>query len=160
MVNSLYNKFGCDKMKIVLQRSKEASVKVDEKIVGQIDHGVVLLVGFTKGDSIKEITYMVDKVVNLRIFDDDAGVMNKSLLDVGGSVLSISQFTLYGDAKKGRRPSYIKALGGSEAKVLYELFNQELRKYVKVEEGVFGADMKVSLTNDGPVTILLEKEEE
>lgn len=145
-------------MRIVVQRCKEAAVAVDGKTVGKIDKGLVLLVGFTEGDSIDEITYMVDKVVNLRIFDDEAGVMNKSLLDVGGSVLSVSQFTLYGDARKGRRPSYVKALGGEEAVKLYQLFNEELRKKVEVEEGVFGADMMVSLVNDGPVTILLEKE--
>ena len=108
---------------------------------------------------------MVDKIINLRIFDDDNGVMNRSLIDVEGSILSISQFTLYGDTKKGRRPSYINALGGEEAVKLYKLFNdtlrEELKKYSpdsKVEEGIFGADMKVSFTNDGPVTILLEKE--
>lgn len=145
-------------MKIVVQRCSSASVTVDSKVVGKIDKGLVLLVGFTEGDSINEITYMADKVINLRIFDDENGVMNKSLLDVNGSILSISQFTLYGDAKKGRRPSYVKALRGEEAIKLYELFNNELRKKVSVEEGIFGADMKVSLVNDGPVTILLEKE--
>ena len=145
-------------MKIVVQRCENANVSVDKKIVGSIDKGLVLLVGFTKGDSIEEITYMVDKVTNLRIFDDEEGVMNKSLLEVGGDVLSISQFTLYGDARKGRRPSYVKALGGEEASLLYKMFNDELRKKVKVEEGIFGADMKVSLVNDGPVTIFLEKE--
>ena len=97
-------------MKVVVQRAIDASVTVDEKIVGSIEHGIVLLVGFTQGDSIKEINYMVDKVINLRIFDDENGVMNKSLIDINGSILSISQFTLYGDAKKGRRPSYAKAL--------------------------------------------------
>ena len=145
-------------MKIVVQRCSKASVTVDKKEVGKIDKGLVLLVGFTEGDSINEITYMADKVINLRIFDDENGVMNKSLLDVGGSVLSISQFTLYGDARKGRRPSYVKALRGEESIKLYELFNEELRKKVSVEEGIFGADMKVELINDGPVTILLEKE--
>ena len=147
-------------MRVVVQRCKEASVKVDEKVVGEINEGLLLLVGFTMGDSLKEITYMADKIVNLRIFDDENGVMNKSLLDVNGSILSVSQFTLYGDASKGRRPSYVKALGGDEAIELYQLFNEELRKKVSVEEGIFGADMKVSLINDGPVTILLEKEAE
>lgn len=145
-------------MKIVIQRCSEASVTVNNKIVGKIDKGVMLLVGFTQGDSLEEITYMADKVINLRIFDDDNGVMNKSLLDINGSILSVSQFTLYGDAKKGRRPSYVKALNGEDSNKLYKLFNEELRKKVKVEEGIFGADMKVSLINDGPVTILLEKE--
>jgi len=154
-------------MKVVVQRAIDASVTVDEKIVGSIEHGIVLLVGFTQGDSIKEINYMVDKVINLRIFDDDNGVMNKSLIDINGSILSISQFTLYGDAKKGRRPSYAKALGGDEAILLYKLFNETLRdnlmKYnnvSRVEKGIFGAEMKVSFTNDGPVTIILEKEGE
>ena len=145
-------------MKIVVQRCSKASVTVDKKEVGKINKGLVLLVGFTEGDSINEITYMADKVINLRIFDDENGVMNKSLLDVGGSILSISQFTLYGDARKGRRPSYVKALRGEESIKLYELFNEELRKKVSVEEGIFGVDMKVELINDGPVTILLEKE--
>ena len=147
-------------MRVVVQRCKEASVKVDGKVVGEINEGLLLLVGFTMGDSLKEITYMADKIDNLRIFDDENGVVNKSLLDVCGSILSVSQFTLYGDASKGRRPSYAKALGGDEAIELYQLFNEELRKKVSVEEGIFGADMKVSLINDGPVTILLEKEAE
>lgn len=147
-------------MRIVVQRCKNASVTVSGEVVGKIDKGLMLLVGFTSGDDIKEINYMVDKVINLRIFDDENGVMNKSLLDVNGSILSVSQFTLYADARKGRRPSYVKALGGDEASILYKKFNEELRKSVIVEEGVFGADMQVNLTNDGPVTILLEKEGE
>lgn len=154
-------------MKVVVQRAIDASVTVDKKIVGSIEHGIVLLVGFTQKDSIKEINYMVDKVINLRIFDDENGVMNKSLIDINGSILSISQFTLYGDAKKGRRPSYAKALGGDEAILLYKLFNQSLRENLmkfnsisRVEEGIFGAEMKVNFTNDGPVTIILEKEGE
>lgn len=148
-------------MKIVVQRSKAANVVVDEKIVGQIDSGLVLLVGFTHNDSEKEIDYMVDKVINLRIFDDEFGVMNKSLLDVGGSILSISQFTLYADSRKGRRPSYINALSSDKAKELYELFNKKLKEQnIRVETGIFQADMKVSLVNDGPITIILEKENE
>ena len=147
-------------MKIVLQRSKEASVSVDNNIVGNIPYGLVLLVGFTYGDNSKIIDYMVDKIVNLRVFDDEDGVMNKSLVDVGGSVLSISQFTLYADARKGRRPSYVKALGGDEACKLYDEFNNKLRsKNINVETGKFGADMQVSLINDGPVTIILERED-
>ena len=143
-------------MKIVVQRSKEAKVEVNNDIVGQIDYGLVLLVGFTHNDTIKEIDYMVDKVINLRIFDDEFGVMNKSLLDVGGSILSVSQFTLYADSRKGRRPSYADALKGEEATILYDLFNQKLSEFVIVETGIFGADMKVTLTNDGPVTIIME----
>lgn len=146
-------------MKIIVQRCIKSDVKVDNKIVGSIDKGVMLLVGFTYGDDEKVIDYMVDKIINLRIFNDEFGVMNKSLIDVKGSILSISQFTLYADSTKGRRPSYIKALKGEEAVKLYDLFNQRLKsKNIKVETGIFGADMQVSLINDGPVTILLEKE--
>jgi len=146
-------------MKIVIQRCIKSSVEVDNKIVGSIDKGVMLLVGFTNGDNEEIIDYMVDKVINLRIFDDENGVMNKSLIDVSGSILSVSQFTLYGDASKGRRPSYVKAMKGEESVLLYEVFNKKLRnKNIKVETGIFGADMKVSLINDGPVTIILERE--
>ncbi len=144
-------------MRVVVQRSKKASVSVDNKIVGKIDTGLTILVGFTENDSIKDINYLVDKVINLRIFDDENHVMNKSLLDVGGSILSISQFTLYGDARKGRRPSYDKALSSTEAIKLYELWNECLKeKGVKVETGIFGADMLVNIENDGPVTIIIE----
>lgn len=146
-------------MRVLVQRSLESSVLVDNKIVGKIESGLVLLVGFTYGDSKKEIDYMVDKVINLRIFDDENGVMNKSLMNVKGSILSISQFTLYGNAKKGRRPSYVDALGGEYASKLYDEFNNELLKHnIKVETGIFGADMVVNITNDGPVTLLLTKD--
>ena len=145
-------------MKVVVQRAKNAEVKVDNKVVGQIDNGLLLLVGFTKGDSSNEIDYMVNKVINLRVFDDENGVMNKSLKDVEGKILSVSQFTLYADSKKGNRPSYINALGVPEAVVLYNEFNDKLKEQgTLVETGIFGADMKVSFTNDGPVTIILEK---
>jgi len=143
-------------MKVLVQRSLESSVSVDNKVVGSIDKGLVLLVGFTHTDTSEDIDYLVKKVVNLRIFDDENGVMNKSILDSCGSILSISQFTLYADTKKGNRPSYINAMGGENATKLYDEFNQKLSEYVKVEKGVFGADMKVSITNDGPVTIILE----
>ena len=145
-------------MRVVVQRSLESSVSIDSKEVGRINSGLVLLVGFTPGDTEKEIDYMVKKVLNLRIFDDEDGVINKSILDVGGEILSISQFTLYGNAEKGNRPSYIKAMRGEEATSLYDLFNQKLSQSVKVETGVFGADMLVNINNNGPVTILLEKE--
>ena len=144
-------------MRVLVQRSKKSSVVVEGKTIGAIDKGLVLLVGFTEGDTIDNIKYLVNKVVNLRIFDDENGVMNKSILDCGGDILSISQFTLYADTKKGHRPSYINALGGDKAEPLYELFNEELRKFVKVETGKFGAEMTVNITNDGPITILLEK---
>lgn len=143
-------------MKVVVQRSKRAQVSVDGQLINEIDHGLVLLVGFTEGDDSAKIRAMARKVANLRIFDDELGVMNKSILDVGGAILSISQFTLYGDATKGNRPSYIKAMKGDKAIVLYEEFNAELNKYVKTLPGVFGADMEILITNFGPVTILLE----
>ena len=145
-------------MKVLVQRVISSEVKVDGKIVGQSGPGLLLLVGFTETDTSKEIDYMVDKVINLRIFDDETGVMNRSLLDINGSILSISQFTLYADASKGRRPSYIKALNGKKATLLYDEFNNKLKNTgIPIETGIFGADMKVSLTNDGPVTIMLEK---
>ena len=145
-------------MIVLVQRVLSSSVEVDNKIVGQINKGLMLLVGFTDSDTDKEIDYMVDKIINLRIFDDENGVMNKSLIDVNGSILSISQFTLYADTRKGRRPSYIKALSGDKAILLYDKFNNKLKEEnIKVETGIFGADMKVSLINDGPITIMLEK---
>ena len=144
-------------MRVLVQRSGKSSVTIDGKVVGSIDRGLVLLVGFTEGDTIDNIKYLVNKVINLRIFDDLDGVMNKSILDCGGDVLSISQFTLYADTKKGNRPSYINALGGDKAEPLYDLFNEELRKHVHVETGKFGAEMIVNITNDGPITIMLEK---
>ena len=145
-------------MKVLVQRVLSSSVEVDNKIVGQINKGLMLLVGFTDSDTDKEIDYMVDKIINLRILDDENGVMNKSLIDVNGSILSISQFTLYADTRKGRRPSYIKALNGDKAILLYDKFNNKLKEEnIKVETGIFGADMKVSLINDGPITIMLEK---
>ena len=144
-------------MRVVIQRTLESSVEVDNKIVGKIKNGLTLLVGFGKNDSSKEIDYMVNKVLNLRIFDDENGIMNKSLKDINGSILSISQFTLYGDATKGNRPSYIKALNGNEAIKLYDEFNNKLKNYVKVETGKFGSNMKVDFINDGPTTIILEK---
>ena len=145
-------------MKVLVQRVLSSSVEVNNKIVGQINKGLMLLVGFTDSDTDKEIDYMVDKIINLRIFDDENGVMNKSLIDVNGSILSISQFTLYADTRKGRRPSYIKALSGDKAILLYDKFNNKLKEEnIKVETGILGADMKVSLINDGPITIMLEK---
>ena len=144
-------------MRVLVQRSLDSSVTVDSKVVGKIDNGLVVFVGFTEGDNKEKTEYLVQKVLKLRVFDDENGVMNKSILDVGGSILSISQFTLYGDASKGNRPSYIRALKGEEATKLYDLFNEELSKYIHVETGIFGADMKVSIKNDGPCTILLER---
>ena len=145
-------------MRVLVQRCDKALVRVNDNVVGSINKGLMILVGFTEGDNFDAIKYMTDKVVNLRVFDDENGIMNKSLLDKSYSILSVSQFTLYGDASKGRRPSYVNALNGSLAKPLYDKFNEELRKYgVEVETGIFGADMKVELINDGPVTIMLER---
>ena len=144
-------------MRILVQRSGKSSVKVDGKTVGKIEQGLVLLVGFTEGDSLDTIQTLAKKVVHLRIFPDENDVMNKSILDYGGSILSISQFTLYGDTSKGNRPSYIKAMKGDDAIKLYEVFNDELKKYVAVETGVFGADMDVCIENIGPTTILMER---
>lgn len=143
-------------MKVIVQRSKDSSVIVDNIIVGKIEKGLVVLVGFTEGDSIKDIDYLIDKIVNLRIFNDENGVMNKSVLEVDGSILSVSQFTLYADTKKGRRPSYKDALKNTEAKILYDLFNERLREKIKIETGIFGSDMTLHITNDGPVTIVME----
>lgn len=145
-------------MRVLVQRSLNSSVSVRFKKVGFIEKGLVLFVSFTYGDSVDEIDYLVKKVLNLRIFDDENGVMNKSILDVHGSILSISQFTLYADCKKGNRPSYINALNGDEAIKLYNLFNKKLSEFTLVQTGVFGADMLVNINNIGPVTILLEKE--
>ena len=144
-------------MRVVVQRVKEASVKVDGNIVGSTKQGLLLLVGFTQDDTHEKIDYMVNKVINLRIFDDNKGVMNLSVKDINGTILSVSQFTLYGDASKGNRPSYMKALNGKEAIRLYDYFNDQLNKVIPTETGVFGAEMEVSLINDGPITILLEK---
>jgi len=144
-------------MKVVVQRVSNAHVDVDNKTVGKIDNGLLLLVSFTHNDTMENIKYMVKKVLNLRIFDDCNHVMNLSVKDVGGSILAISQFTLYADTHKGNRPSYINVLNSNDAKLLYEDFVKELSKEIYVEQGVFQADMKVSLTNDGPVTIILER---
>lgn len=144
-------------MRVLVQRSGNANVSVNGNIVGKIEDGLVLFVGFTDGDTEENIDYLVNKVVNLRIFPDTNGVMNCSLLDYGGSILSISQFTLYANTSKGNRPSYIAALNGKESKKLYELFNDKLSTYTKVETGIFGEDMKVEISNIGPTTILLER---
>lgn len=144
-------------MRIVVQRSKEAKVTVDGEVVGKIDKGLVLLVGVTHEDKEEDAVYLADKVANLRIFEDEADKMNFSLLDVGGEILSVSQFTLYGDCRKGRRPNFMDAARPEHAEQIYEGFNRFLReKGIKVETGKFGAMMDVQLTNDGPVTLILE----
>ena len=144
-------------MRLLLQRSLESKVEVNGEIVGQIPYGFVALVSFTEGDTIKDIDYLVEKMIHLRVFDDENGVMNWSLLDVNGSILSISQFTLYADTKKGRRPSYMHALRGEESSQLYTLFNEKIKALgISCETGIFGADMKVTIQNDGPATFMLE----
>lgn len=144
-------------MKVLLQRCKNASVTVDGQVTGKIDNGYLLLVGITSTDTEKEINYLVEKVVGLRLFEDAEGKMNHSIEEVQGSILSVSQFTLYADIRKGRRPSFTDAARPEIAKPLWELFNEKLlAKGLQVETGVFGAMMDVTFTNDGPVTIMLE----
>ena len=145
-------------MKVVVTRVLEASVTVEKKLVSKIDKGLLVLVGFTEGDNEKTIDYMVKKILNLRIFDDENGIMNKSIQDVNGELLSVSQFTLYADASNGNRPSYIKALKSEKAIELYNLFNKKLNENIEVKTGIFKAEMEVSSINDGPVTIIIEKE--
>jgi len=145
-------------MRIVAQRSKKAHVTVDGKITGAIDHGLVLLVGITHEDTPADVSFCAKKVANLRIFDDAEGKMNLSVQQTGGQILSISQFTLYGNAKKGNRPNFMAAARPEFAKELYDSFNESLRQDhgLAVETGIFGAMMDVALTNDGPVTIIVE----
>jgi D-tyrosyl-tRNA(Tyr) deacylase len=144
-------------MKVVVQRSKAASVTVAGEVAGQISGGLVLLVGITHDDNENDALFLADKIVNLRIFEDEAEKMNLSLLDVGGQILSISQFTLYGDCRKGRRPNFMEAARPEQAVKIYDAFNQLLReKGIHVETGKFGAMMEVSLVNDGPVTLIVE----
>ena len=144
-------------MRVVVQRSKNAKVTVNGETTGQITKGLVLLVGVTHQDKEEDASFLADKIANLRIFEDDAGKMNLSLLEVGGEILSVSQFTLYGDCRKGRRPNFMEAARPEQAIQLYEVFNDLLReKGIKVETGIFGAMMDVKLINDGPVTLILE----
>lgn len=144
-------------MRAVVQRVTEASVSVDNEVKGSIKQGFLVLLGVETEDGDKDLQYMIDKVSGLRVFDDENGVMNRSIIDAGGEVLSISQFTLLGDVRHGKRPSWIKAERPERANELYLEFNDGLRaKGIHVEEGVFQAEMMVSLVNDGPVTILLD----
>lgn len=146
-------------MRVILQRSKESKVTIDGKVNGKIDKGYVVLVGFTDGDNTEIVDKMIKKIVNLRVFEDENEKMNLSIQDIGGSILSISQFTLYADSKKGNRPSFINAMNPTEASKLYDIFNQKLSEILHVETGIFGADMKVEIYNDGPVTIVLDSNE-
>ncbi|WP_026569846.1 D-aminoacyl-tRNA deacylase [Sediminibacillus sp. JSM 1682029] len=144
-------------MKAVIQRAKQAKVEVEDRTVGEIESGLVVLLGIGQEDTTEDAKYLADKIVSLRIFEDDQEKMNLSLKDVGGSVLSISQFTLYADTRKGRRPNFMAAAKPGPAEQLYEKFNQYVADSgTKVETGTFGADMQVHLTNDGPVTLLLD----
>lgn len=147
-------------MKLVVQKVIKSSVEIDNEVVGKIDQGFMVLVGFTSDDNKDIVDKMIDKLIHLRIFMDENEKMNLSLLDVNGSILSISQFTLYANCKKGRRPSFIEAAKPDIASPLYDYFNEKIASLgIKVEKGVFGADMKVSLINDGPVTIVLDSKE-
>lgn len=144
-------------MRVVLQRVSHASVTVEEKVIGKIQRGFLLLVGVTHDDAMEDMEYLVRKIVQMRIFEDEEGKLNRSIQDIGGEILSVSQFTLYADTKKGNRPSFSKAAPGDVALEMFEQFNGLLRDTgVPVETGQFGADMKVELLNDGPVTILLD----
>lgn len=146
-------------MRVVVQRVSHAAVRIDGAIVGEIGRGFLLLVGITHTDTKADADYLAKKVAQLRVFEDEAGKMNRALQDVGGAVLSVSQFTLYGDCTHGNRPSFVNAARPEQALPLYDYFNRQLREAygLRVETGHFGADMKVELINDGPVTILLER---
>jgi D-tyrosyl-tRNA(Tyr) deacylase len=145
-------------MRAVLQRVTEASVKVDGKITGAINEGLLILVGVEDADTQEDIEWLTKKIAGCRIFNDENGVMNRSVMEIGGGLLAVSQFTLMASTKKGNRPSYIRASKGPVAEPMYEKFCQTLEKEsgIKVEKGIFGADMKVSLLNDGPVTIIMD----
>ncbi|MDD6794748.1 MAG: D-aminoacyl-tRNA deacylase [Clostridiaceae bacterium] len=144
-------------MRAVVQRVSSSKVSVDGKIIGKINRGFNVLLGISKEDTLEDLKYIKEKIINLRVFEDENDKLNLSLLDVKGEILVISQFTLYGDCRKGRRPNFMEAMGGNEAIELYEEFLKELKKSgLKVEAGKFGADMKVDIQNDGPVTLLLD----
>ena len=145
-------------MKVVIQRCKSGSCTVEDKIVSKIDKGLVVLAGFNVNDTIDDINYIVKKIVNLRIFDDENGVMNRSFIDVNGEILSISQFTLQAITKDGNRPSYVNAMKGEDAIKLYDIFNSKLNENVKTYSGVFGADMLIKIDNDGPITIVIDSQ--
>ena len=148
-------------MKLVIQRVTHGSVTIEGKVNGEIGKGYVVLVGFGENDTEDVLEPMIDKMINLRIFEDEQGKMNKSLLDVNGSILSISQFTLYANCRHGRRPGFSEAMHPTYAIPMYDTFNQKIRdKGIHLETGIFGADMKVSIMNDGPVTIILDSEKD
>ncbi|MDE6584821.1 MAG: D-tyrosyl-tRNA(Tyr) deacylase [Anaeroplasmataceae bacterium] len=147
-------------MRVVVQRAKDAKCLVDQKIVGQIPYGYMLLVGFTHEDTMEEVKHLAKKIIGLRIFEDEMGKLNKSIIDVNGEILAISQFTLYADSRKGNRPSFTMAMAYEQANELFRAFVEELRSYeVVVSTGVFGADMEISFVNVGPTTIILDSNE-
>ena len=143
-------------MKVVIQRCNQAEVIINNCSYNKIKKGYCLFVGFNKSDTIQDLEYIVKKIINLRIFSDEAGKLNKSILDINGEILSISQFTLYADTNSGNRPSFTESMPYNEAKDLYEKFNDMLKTQVNVYSGIFGSDMQINLVNDGPVTIILD----
>lgn len=148
-------------MRAVVQRVKKSKVTVEDRITGEINKGLMVLLGVGQGDSETDLEYLVEKIINLRIFEDNNGKMNLSLLDVGGELLVVSQFTLYGDCRKGRRPSYDKAARPETAKALYESFVEKCKNYgISTQTGIFQAEMLVDISNDGPVTLLLDSKRE
>ena len=147
-------------MRVILTTVKSAQVSIEDRVVGSIQKGYLLLVGFTDGDDKETVDKMVDKILSLRVFPDEHGQINISLDEVNGSILSVSQFTLYANTRKGRRPSFVDALYPGAAEPLYDYFNQQLEaKYGRLQTGIFGADMKVESINDGPFTLLLDSKE-
>lgn len=147
-------------MKVVIQKCKKASVRVENNIISSINKGLVILVGFTHNDTIEDVNYLTKKIVNLRIFEDENGVMNKSVLDEQGEILCVSQFTLYANTKKGNRPSYIESMNSESANKIYDLFCDKLNEFILTKKGKFQAHMEVELINDGPTTIIIESKKE
>lgn len=145
-------------MKVIVQRTKGAKVLLNNEVINEINEGLVLLVGFTHTDTKEEVNSMIKKIINLRIFNDENGIMNLSIKDIKGMILSLSQFTLYADTKKGNRPSYTNAMDHNLASNLFDYFNEELNKYINTKSGIFGEDLQIDFINDGPVTIILQKE--
>ncbi len=146
-------------MKVVIQRVSQASITTNKRVINKIEEGFMILVGFHKDDTLDDINYLVNKIIKLRIFSDEQNKLNKSILDIKGSILSISQFTLYANTTSGNRPSFIDALNYKKAQEFYDLFNMKLNQSVPTFSGVFGADMQISLINDGPVTIIIDSKE-
>lgn len=147
-------------MRVVIQRVLDSSIRVENKLIASINHGLLLFVGLSKDDSFKELEYVSKKISKLRIFADDKGLMNLNIKQVQGEILSVSQFTLYGETKKQNRPGFSKAMAFDKAEEMYNVFNNLLRQEdLEVKEGLFGEDMQVSITNDGPVTIIIDTEQ-